>query len=596
MTMWGSDGSIISKDQNDIIEKIRTLIFKENKIVAVKGIGGFLLLVNACDDQVIMELRKRKERLEKPFAVMYPNLEILQRDVSLNSLELNALSSPESPIVLVPLKESPNSGIKKGLVAPNLNQLGVMLPYTGLYELILHGMEVPIIATSANVSNSPIVFDNAEALSTLRDIADVIVTNDREIYVPQDDSVVKFSPIKNQRIVLRRSRGLAPSFIDDSFDTDAQRCILSMGADMKSSFSIQTNGAIYTSQYLGDLSHFSCEESYQLCLDHLLKVTGAKPDVILTDSHPNYISTHIGQDISDAYNLPIQSIQHHKAHFAAVLGENRLLEEQEGVLGVVWDGTGYGEDGHVWGGEFFHYSHCNMRRIGHMDYFHHISADRMSKEPRLSLLSLLAHRAEELPFIRTKFSTREWAIYSDLIKRNHIIQSSSMGRIFDAVSSMLGLADYNEYEGHAALLLEQNAQAYVSLHGVPEPFPCVLDEGPSFSGGLLLENILNELYKGKPVEELAARFHVSLVEIVRKVAQSYNLDKIAFTGGVFQNTLLTDLIIVGLEKDFSLYFHKELSPNDENISYGQLAYQHILTRHYEIYALQQDINSTLINS
>lgn len=594
MTLWKNDGSVVSKDQKDIIHTIRTLLFEENKIVAVKGIGGFLLMANACDDLVIMELRKRKERLAKPFALMYADESALRQDVHLTDEQLKVLKSPESPIVLVAIKESPQSGMMHDLVAPGLNQLGVMLPYTGLFELIMNGITSPIIATSANISNSPIVYENNEALSMLWGVADYIVTNDRDIYIPQDDSVIRYSGINKKKIVLRRSRGLAPSLVQTlDFESD-QECVLSMGADMKASFCIQTNGEVYVSQYLGDLSHYSCEENYKLSLDHLLKVTKAIPNVILTDLHPNYNSTRVGQDIADKYDLPLHSIQHHKAHFASVLSENNLSGDTDGILGVIWDGTGYGEDGHIWGGEFFLYNQNTINRIGHMDYFPHISADRMSKEPRLSLISLLSHRVEELPFVRTKFSNREWTIYSELIKKNHVIQSSSMGRIFDAVACLLGLVDYNEYEGHAAMLLEKIASDHIHKYGIPDPLACVDDGGNIFSGSIILQDILQELYMGENSGLLAAKFHVSLVELVRKVALAKGLEKIAFSGGVIQNALLVDLMMAGLEKDFSLYFHKELSPNDENVSYGQLAYYHLSNRPNKDYSTIEE--SYLISS
>lgn len=557
----------IQKTQHQIIKQIGTAL-RDGQIVAVKGIGGYLLMADATNRTAIQTLRKRKHRPTKPFALMYPSQQMLLLDVETNETELKAFRSIESPIVLFALKKHYSSQLQADLVAPGLNQIGVMQPYTPLYVLIMQQLNVPIIATSGNISGSPILFDDATAAQLLAPIADLIVGNNRPIVVPQDDSVVRFSPVHNQKIVVRRSRGLAPNFVDKHNVRSQTQTILAMGAGLKSSLGMYHQNNTYISQYMGNINSFESQQSYDLLIEHWKKVFNTKPQKILTDKHPHYYSTQKGEEIAHDEQLPVFQIQHHKAHFAAVLGENGLINSNQPVLGVIWDGVGLGDDQQIWGGEFFRYQNKKIQRIAHFEYFKHIAFDNFAMHPRIPALSLCAQTVVPL-FIQKKFQPTELKNYNLLLQKPNQLLTSSVGRLFDAVASILNIKNINSFEGEAAMLLENEA-------GKADFFKYTINHHylgkNSLSTTELIQNIIKAVQNKEEKKTIAFKFHVSLVKIIEIVAQKNQVEKIAFSGGVFQNALLTDLIIEHLSADYELFFHQSFSPNDENISYGQLIY------------------------
>lgn len=577
-----TDGVILSHSVSEVIAAINA-----GKIISIKGIGGYLLMCDATNAEAINILRERKHRPTKPFAVMYPNLEMLEKDVILRGSEKEALQSPQAPIVLLNLKEELTSKIQVGLIAPKLSQLGVMLPYTPLFELITEGVGKPIIATSGNISGSTVIFQDDKALEYLSEIADLIVSNNREIVVPQDDSVVKFTEYCGKKIVIRRSRGFAPTFLSQPPNPQkgnspsanspfggwgAGSSGLALGAMLKSTFSWAHRGNIYVSQYLSDLESFDTQESFEHTLNHFLTIFDDKPQHIITDKHPDYFSTQLGERLSNEWQIPINKVQHHKAHFAAVMAENDLFEAKDPILGVIWDGTGLGDDGNIWGGEFFKYENADYLRCYYFDYFPLILGDKMSREPRISALSLAYDVMGAEDFLSKKFTDTEGVLYRKLLTQEGVLQTSSVGRLFDGVASLLGLADKVSYEGEAAMLLEESAKRYFKIQGLDFSESYIF-EGSSYyriPTKTLIQNIVFDLKKGKDRDLIAAKFHVSLVKIIKKVAQNTGCKKLAFSGGVFQNSLLVDLIIHHLDTEFELFFHQQLSPNDENISFGQL--------------------------
>jgi hydrogenase maturation protein HypF len=458
------------------------------------------------------------------------------------------------------------------LIAPGLPHLGVMLPYTPLYEQLLAAFGKPIVATSGNRSNSPIVFEDEKAVEELGPIADYLLTNNRDITVPQDDSVVKFTGTHRRRIVLRRSRGMAPTFINDALDWRREGSLLATGAMLKSAFALLHRGNIYLSQYLGDLESFDTEENYRHTVRHFIKLLGAKPGAVVADKHPEYPSTRFGQAMANEWGVPFKTVQHHLAHFAAVLGENRLLDATEPVLGVVWDGTGYGDDGQVWGGEFFIFENGHFRRSCHFDYFNFMLGDKMPREPRISALSACHGLPGAADVLRQKFNDTEWRLYTAMLDRGSPLQTSSAGRIFDGVASLLGILDVQTYEGEAAMLLETLAERYVREQGADfsQPYFTEKNLGDGVPTAVLFGGILADQAAGRSGGFIAARFHCSLVVLIEMIARQQGLRQIAFSGGVFQNGLLVDLIVNRLGHDFDLFFHEELSPNDENIAFGQL--------------------------
>lgn len=560
-------GADEGKIEGDVLDEVLTN-WDEGKIIAIKGIGGFLFTCNASDERVVEELRKRKQRPSKPFALMYP-LHKVESDLKLEKWQREVLLDSVSPILLV---NSPAEGLLADNIAKGLNQIGVMLPYAPLFEWLLSSYQKPIVATSANISHSPIIYQDEEA--KLLQTADFVLTHNRKILIPQDDSVLRYSSSRRQKIILRRSRGLAPNYFPGK-EGFSDKQILATGADMKASFGLLHEGNVYVSQYLGDLSHFDTYQSYQKVLQHMLSVLDSKPELVLHDLHPNYASSRMAIEFAAIKGITTIPYQHHKAHFAAVLAENELLEQDVPVLGVIWDGTGYGEDGNIWGGEFFVFQAQHIQRVGHIPYFTVLAGDKMAKEPRLSALSL----SQDQGIIRQKFSEQELKIYDLLLKKN-TVQCASMGRIFDAVASVLAIADYQSYEGEAAMILEAMAQQYFKTKADTSLTPFDLGSDPmSPDIRHLINQIITEMKLGREKDEIAARFHVSLVHMVKSIANNLKIKQIAFSGGVFQNALLVDLLINGLEAEHQLYFHKQLSPNDENIAFGQIVMYHL--QHYK---------------
>ncbi len=554
--------------QIEIIRKISEL-WNEGKIVAIKGIGGYLLTCDASNASAIKELRKRKHRPAKPFALMFPDINHLNNEVEINEQEKKELESTAAPIVLLQLKENTNTKLALYEIAPKLSKIGVMLPYAPLYELLLQQFKKPIIATSGNISNAPILFEDIIALNELNAVADFILIHNREIIAPQDDSVVQYSSYFNQRIILRRARGLAPLYLNKKISLP-QETVLCMGAMLKSSFTLPRQQNIHISQCLGDTDNYDAQKNFENNLNHFLNLFKTQPEVILADKHPGYFTSQLAEKLAQQWNISLMKIQHHEAHFASVLGEHNLLDEQELILGIVWDGTGYGDDGQIWGGEFLVYHQHKFSRTNHFDYFNHFLGDKMSIEPRLSAFSLCNGNKEAYNIIQPKFSPEQWDNYNLLIKKNKL-ETSSVGRIFDAVSSLLGLINKASYEGEAAMLLEEEALRYFKS-GLNIPDAWLEDD--ALKNPLSTESLMNEIVKkitgGRDKSEIAAWFHVQLVLAIVNVASQHHCHKICFSGGVFQNALLIDLSIKKLEGKYQLYFNKDLSPNDENISFGQL--------------------------
>jgi len=575
LTLLDDKQQAITTRSSTIIDLVCSY-WKSGSIIGIKGVGGYLLTCDASNDDAIQLLRERKCRPSKPFALMYPNIESVKRDLVVSHSEEKELTNPLSPIVLLDIKAEDSLKIAPAL-APNLKQMGVLLPYTPLFALLLKKFQKPIVATSGNISNAPIVFDDKKAVNELTQIADFMVTNNRPIVVPQDDSVIKFSTFKKQKIIIRRSRGLAPTYINAKLKLPT-KSILAMGAMLKSTFSFLHKNNTYISQYLGDLGHFDTEENYKHTVQHFLNLFKARPEIILTDKHPQYAATLFGEKLAKELAIPIKKIQHHIAHFAAVLGENNLVHSKAPILGVIWDGTGLGNDNQIWGGEFFKYENYDFLRAYQFDYFDSILGDKMPKEPRISALSLCWDVKGMESFLKEKFTKTEWSIYTKILSKENQLKTSSVGRIFDAVAALLGIMDKQTYEGEAAIQLEQLATDYFIQHGLDFTSNYFLKEVDDYRipTKSLMTNIIMDLQKGKAKDFIAAKFHYSLMKLVKRVANNLKIQQIAFSGGVFQNGLLVDLIQHHLAADFELHFHQQLSPNDENISFGQLIYYHII--------------------
>jgi len=563
------ESGLIDSDQqiNYIVECL-----VKGKIIAVKGIGGYLLIADASNKDTILKLRKRKFRPSKAFALMYPNVENVALDFDLHNEAMEALRNTIAPIVLLKSGQNQENKLPFDLIAPGLDHIGIMLPYTPLYELILFRFGRAIIATSGNLSNEPIIYDNQKAIDSFTQIADVIVVNDREIVIPQDDSVWVFSPEMRKKIILRRSRGMAPGYLDADLDLPGQS-ILSVGGEMKSSFCLLHNKIPFISQYLGDLEDYSTQTEFDKTLFHFLKIFKSVPDVILCDRHPAYYSTQLAEKLSSEFMVPLHKVQHHIAHFCAIMGEHNLYQQKEKVLGVIWDGTGYSDDQSIWGGEFFSYEGKGIQRIDHLPYFPLILGDKMPKEPRISAFVINREVEGAYDILRTKFTDKEWRFYNKLMDNPGLLKTSSMGRLFDAVASLVLSVDKSSYEGEAAMFLEVAARNYFDLH----PRDHFIFYELTLQFGILdlkelMKSVIFDINNQISAEEIAFKFHCTMVQWIQTFSKVNQYTKICFSGGVFQNGLLVDLILIQMALDKDLYFHEKLSPNDENISFGQLMF------------------------
>lgn len=566
LQVFKNDRTLVNSDSLQILDLIPRL-WNDGNIIAIKGIGGFLLTCAAQNEAVVLKLRSLKNRPTKPFALMIPSLDYYPKLDNSPTLK-TALSNHISPIVLCPKTKIPEE-FKS--VADNLDKVGIMIPYTPLLQIVLESYNKPIIATSGNISNAPIIFNNKEALENLSSIADYILVHDMDIAMPQDDSVITYAQQSNQKIVLRRSRGMAPNYFADN-SKDLNDTILCLGAELKSTFCIAHQQNIYVSQYIGNLIDYDTQNHYTYILDHFINLIHASPKHICIDAHPEYFTHLQASEIAKKYNASITTVQHHKAHFAAILGEHNLIDSKNKILGVIWDGTGLGDDGMIWGSEFFVYTNYTMNRCAHLEYYTHFLQEKMAAEARVAAFAILYSEDDTHNFIREKFTDEEWQIYSTLIKNKPSLKTSSMGRLFDAAACVLGLLDKQTFEGEAAMQLELMARRYLSSESVTKLDPYQLNSNTIISATNILIQMIEDLNAQNSIELIAAKFHLTLVNWIVQIARSEGCHSVAFSGGVFQNSVLVDLIHSICKEEFSLHFHNELSPNDENISYGQYIY------------------------
>ena len=563
--LYDNNRNELSNDSNEIL-RLTNGFLERGKILAVKGIGGYLLMCDATNTESVKTLRGRKHRPAKPFAVMYDTVEDIAQDVFTDEAEKQALLSKEAPIVLCKLREEFSSGIAVDEITKGLDKLGVFLPYSPLLKLITSNFKKPLIATSGNLSGSPIIYKDEDALQWLGAFADYIITFEREIVAPQDDSVVQFTK-SGRRIVLRRSRGLAPNYIPNPFNMS--KPILAMGAELKSAFALVDQNNLYISQFLGDQQSFESNESYKATLNHLQNLLKISPAKIIVDKHPHYNVSNYGREIAASNQIPIIEVQHHIAHFAAVLAENDLMQSAEKVLGIIWDGTGYGDDGQIWGGEFFLFDEGRFSRIAHLNYFPQLLGDKMSLEPRVSALALLHGAGMDIALAKENFVETEVELYRKILQREHSLLTSSMGRFLDGIASILKIQQINTFEGEAAMKLEVAAQACPESHF--ESYGIVMNDSC-----ISCEKIVSELIKdrnnGFEISYLARKVFITLVKMIELVAEKSGVRKIAFSGGVFQNSFLCELIEEMMGEKFELIWHQRLSPNDECIGFGQVAW------------------------
>ena len=580
---------------------------REGTIVAVKGLGGFHLMVNARDDDAVRRLRERKQREEKSFALMFPSFDGVKAECEVSPLEERLLRSPEAPIVLLRRFSTLNSQLSTS-IAPGNPYLGAMLPYTPLHHLLLAELGFPVVATSGNLSDEPICTDEHEALERLRGIVDVFLVHNRPIVRHVDDSIVRV--MLDRELVLRRARGFAPlpitlnpqppvlRSLGEGGSTLNPQPILAVGAHLKNAVALSVGNQVFISQHIGDLETEQAHSAFRRVIADFEKLYEVKPQIIAADLHPDYLSTkfalerrapprhktitpHRAETVLGAPNLV--QVQHHIAHILSCMAENEIVSP---VLGVSWDGTGYGLDGTVWGGEFFLVTDDSIERIAHLRPFRLPGGDQAVKEPRRTALGLLYEISGDKVFERKQlapvaaFSSAELATLKTMLaKKLNSPVTTSMGRLFDAVASLINLRQQIRFEGQAAMELEFALEEVETDEAYPFPIAAREDARPTktpksemiLDWSPMIEAILADVKNGIPVATISARFHNTLAESIVAVAKRAGQNRVVLSGGCFQNRYLTERAVRRLSAEgFRPYWHQRVPPNDGGIALGQV--------------------------
>jgi hydrogenase maturation protein HypF len=584
-----SRGSLVT-DSNPIATASQLL--KKGTIVAIKGLGGFLLACDATNDTVVKMLRRRKKRSSKPFAVMVATVDEAKKHCYVSPEEEKLLTSPQSPIVLMRWRE--DSSISRE-VAPNLRFLGIMLPYTPLHHILLRDTGLPLVMTSGNLSEEPIARDNDEALRRLSGIADYFLIHDREIYSRYDDSVAMVERGTVQ--LIRRARSYAPYPVRLPFKT---KQVLGCGGEEKNNFCLTKDNYAFVSQHIGDMENMETLEHFDSTISLYKRLFHIQPEIIAHDLHPDYLATKYAQELGKSGSKLIP-VQHHHAHIASCLADNGLESQ---VIGVAFDGTGMGADGNIWGGEFLIADYRNFRRAGHLEYLPLPGGAAAIKRPyRIAIGYILTLLGEDA--LNTVIATRNEVnrkqsqlasigqiseVEIEVIKRQierkiNSPLSSSMGRLFDAVSALLGIRGEIDYEGQAAVELEMAAHSYllarsasdegISDVGESYPYRIVEDKGIRIVHlGDLLSAVIEDLHQSISEGRISVKFHNTVAQMINEmchlVADETGISQIALSGGVFQNRLLLRKAVSLLESSgFRVFTHRQVPCNDGDVSLGQ---------------------------
>jgi hydrogenase maturation protein HypF len=612
---------------------------REGKIVAVKGLGGFHLMVDARNDKAVQLLRERKHREEKPFALMFPSLESVKAECEVSPLEERLLCSPEAPIVLLRRRrQSQISNLKSQIAegaAPGNPYLGAMLPYTPLHHLLMAELRFPVVATSGNLNDEPICTDEREALERLGGIADVFLVHNRPIVRHVDDSIVRV--MLDRELVLRRARGYAPLPItlNPQPSTLNPQPILAVGAHLKNAVALSVGNRVFISQHIGDLETEQAYSAFHRVIADFKNLYEVRPQIIAADLHPDYLSTkfalekvpssgfsrsgppeggtpsdkprHAGSDQPSLGSFgaagtgapQIIQVQHHIAHVLSCMAENEVAPP---ALGVSWDGTGYGTDGTIWGGEFFLVTNESIERIAHLRPFRLPGGDQAVKEPRRTAIGLLYEMSGESIFSGQKvrregapnstrgacaplaaFSPAELAtLKTMLVKKLNSPVTTSMGRLFDAVASLINLRQQIRFEGQAAMELEFVIDGANIGEAYPLPIENAVDQTKDLSRithhasrildwSPMVREILTDVERNIPIGIISAKFHNALAEGIVAVARHAGQNRVVLSGGCFQNRYLTERVVRRLQAEgFRPYWHQRVPPNDGGIALGQV--------------------------
>ncbi len=554
ISLFDNAGVALVATQENIIDKVIQFLLEGN-ILAVKGVGGYHLICDATNEEAVQKMRERKKRPTKPYAVMVKDMDMAKKLAKISKLEEALLISKERPIVLLDSKGNHEGYPYSKSVAPNMSRIGLFLPYTPLHLLLLQKLNRPLVATSANVTDEPIC-TNMESLSKLQGVYDYVLDHNRDIVNGCDDSVVMV--VNEQQVILRRARGYAPASIKLPFKLDKN--VLALGANQKSTIAIGFENEVILSPHIGDLDTIESVEYFKQNIETLERIYDFKADVVKHDKHPGYESSKYAQELEIRHEkLEIVGVQHHYAHILGVMAEKQIKGK---VLGVAFDGTGYGDDGNLWGGEFLVCDYEDYERVAHLDYFKLLGGAKAIKEPKRVALSLLFDLyGEEVLSMKNpttkSFSLLELKSYFISWKKGlNAPLSSSVGRIFDAVASLTDVCQMMSFEGESGMMLEELYDAGIKDHYTFSYADGKIDVLP------VIEEILSEVSRSAAV----SKFFNTLVEIILTVHKQYALP-LVLSGGVFQNRILLGLV---LDKIPDAVISNAIPPNDGGIALGQI--------------------------
>jgi hydrogenase maturation protein HypF len=564
VSLW-QNGETISTGEDAIL--LARKMIAEGKILAIKGLGGYQIACDAKNKKTLQQLRQRKHRSDKPFALMAFDIETIAKYVQMQDPERILLGSKENPIVLL---QKNNRDIFPEEVAPQQNTLGFMLPTSPLHYLLLEPSEnIPDVwvMTSGNLSDEPISFQDEEAFKRLSPISDAILTHNRPIHMRTDDSVYRI--FQNKPYPIRRSRGFAPNPIRLSEDLPS---ILATGAELKNSFCLTKNQYAFVSHHIGDMENYETLQSYEQGVKHFENLFKIRPEAIAVDLHPDYMATRYGNTRAIDDNLPVYQIQHHHAHLAAVMADHNLPLNHEPIFGLIFDGTGLGPDKTIWGGEFLLGNAASYQRLFHLENMPLPGGDSATKKPsRLALAYLWANHLEwfeDLPVVQSLCADEQTMLLSMLKNYINTPLTSSMGRLFDAVSALIGIRSEVTYEGQAAIELEN------CMDNQENEFYDLPIEGDEVKLSTLFDQMIADKLNRVPNSIISAKFHRGLTQTCldasMTVRNQYGIDKVALSGGVWQNMSLLQLTVSKLtQAGFTCLVHEKVPTNDGGLSLGQ---------------------------
>jgi hydrogenase maturation protein HypF len=561
LELWDTAGAVLA-EQDEALHRAAVAV-RDGLIVAAKGLGGFHLIVDATNDSAVRRLRQRKRREEKPFALMCPSLEAVAELATIEMLEKRLLLSPEAPIVLLRRRDSASLAES---IAPGNPNVGVMLPYTPLHHLLMQELGIPVVATSGNVSDEPICTREQDAVLRLEGIADLFLVHNRPIVRHVDDSVVRV--MAGRELVLRRARGFAPLPV---LIKEAAPSVIAVGAHQKNAVAACVGNQVFISQHIGDLETVPAYGAFEQVLADFADLYELHPTAMACDQHPDYFSTQYARKQE---GVEVVAVQHHYAHALSCMAENQL---DPPALGISWDGSGYGPDGTVWGGDFLRITSEGFERFAHLRTFALAGGEKAVKEPRRVALAILREifgpEVDGLDEVATvqAFTADERRLLGQMIDQDvRSPRTSSAGRLFDGVASIIGLRQVCRFEGQAAMELESLTHGIVTEASFP--FDLLKGEGGiKVDWAPMIRAIVDDIRGALSPGLVATKFHNTLVEMMVRVAKESGEEKIVLSGGCFQNRYLTERAVLRLRAEgLRPYWHQRVPPNDGGIALGQI--------------------------